>query len=439
MPIWTPVAKAMIKLGVAQRLPSIRAVMGDGVDYLRYYSHGVLGSPNVELRTAQALLDRASSDVIDLSIAAPSPDSALLAGFQQQFSLDQGYPPVRGLESLREAIAEKLATRNRVAVDPSSEILVTNGVSQSIGLMLDSFVDRGSRVVLFDPTFFVYRLAAMNRGAWIRFVRTEQESGRLRVEEKGLRRALRGASVLFLNSPSNPTGSVLSLEDLERIAWWCRRYDVLIFSDEVYEDFVYGGQHHSIASLPEARDRTITASSFSKSHGLAGYRIGYLAGCRHLVQTLLLSLLANCPFVPTASQRLALLALREPLARRHARLEEFRHRRTWVCETLRGMGFELEEPGGAFFCWADVSRLATTGRAFSEALLDAEDVLLLPGDSCGPSGKRFVRFSFAGELSELREGLTRLARFLGKEGTLGSDGNDVADESPDVVPFRRAA
>lgn len=409
MPIPVPVARLFIRTGLAPRLPAIRQLLGDGVRCLKYFSDRVLASPNVELRQTQQMFETQTSDAIDLTRAAPPVDRELFSTVDPG-PVFHGYPPVSGLFELRERIAEKLKRENQIQADPEGEVLITSGVSQAMGLALDSFVNVGDRVVLFDPSFFMYRSAAMNRRARIRFLPTWLEEGRTRFDENLLSSALRGAKMIFINSPSNPTGGQLDRDALERIAYWCRRRDVLIFSDEVYERFVYDAEHHSIASLPAARGRVITANGFSKSHGLAPYRIGYLSASSPLMGPMLVSALATSPFVSTDSQRLALKALAQPSSSRERIRAQYLRRRNLMEIGLRGAGLPVDRPGGAFFFWVSVEGLGLSGEEFATRLFVEERVKALPGGSCGPSGARRVRLSFAASEESIQEGMARLAR-----------------------------
>lgn len=406
MPIWVPAAKWLIRMGLAGRLPSVRRLMGDATRYLPYFSRRVLGSPVVELKQARERLTELSPRTIDLSLAAPPPDPAL---WSEPFSFfpTKDYPPLTGFAALRNAISEKLARDNHLCHGPD-DILVTNGVSQGIGLVLDTFVDVGDRVALFDPSFLLYRLAAANRGARIVWIRAALEMGRIRFSDRALSRALRGTKLLILNSPANPTGGVFLKEDLERIAYWCRRRDVLILSDEVYERYCYLGEPASIARLADAQGRTITANGFSKSHGLTAFRIGYLAGPKPLIDAVTISALTTAPFVSAASQEVALRALQADAPEPR---EIYRGRRNRLVAQLNEAGLPIERPGGAFFFWIPTARWGVSGDEFAERLLDHENVRVLAGTASGPSGAGYVRVSFAGAFEPIEEGFRRLARF----------------------------
>lgn len=412
MPIPVGIARAMIRAGVAQRVPSIRQLLGDGVRFLRYYNRRILGSPNVELKATQRLLDESPDDLVDLSLGAPSLDPNIARHIDPDALASSGYPPVSGLLALRNAIAAKLSKYNHLHVDPEWEILVCNGVSQGIGLMLDTFVDRGDLVALLDPSFFMYRLAAENRGARVVQIPTSLENGLTRVRDRDLSRSLRNTRVLFINSPANPTGGILAPETLERIAWWCQRRDVLIFSDEVYEHFSYEQAPISIGSFTAAKERTITANSFSKTFGMSAHRIGYLSGPRYLIQPMIVSFLATCPFVNMASQLMAIDAFNHLDHRAALVRAQFAARRDRMALELHRAGFPFQRPAGAFYFWLPVRPLGLSGLEAASQLMAEERVRVMPGHSSGRGGNDFIRISYAGETAVVEEGLRRLTRFV---------------------------
>jgi aminotransferase len=223
---------------------------------------------------------------------------------------------------------------------------------------------------------------------------------------------MHGAKLLVLTSPSNPTGGIIAPEDLELISWWAERLDVLILSDEVFERFAYDEEPTSIATLPRARPRTLTAGSVSKSHALAWARVGWIAGHRHLLRACRASAALRCPFVPTLSQLAALDALRSGQdACDHAH-ERFDSRRHYVADRLRTFGLKPIWPVAGFFFWVPVPAQWRTGRAFAEALLATHRVRVAPGDLFGPSGTGHVRISFVTDEGRLDEGLNRIGEMV---------------------------
>src|SRR5262249_43453023 len=159
------------------------------------------------------------------------------------------------LPELRTAVAGKLLADNRLAVSPNDEVLITAGAAGAINLVLDTFLNPGGRVALFDPTSPLYSFSLRQRRARLRWVPAETDGGRLRFRLDRLAGALRGAKLIVVNSPANPTGGVIAAEDLEQIAWWADRYDALIVSDEVFESYRYEGDGVSTGTLPKARGR----------------------------------------------------------------------------------------------------------------------------------------------------------------------------------------
>lgn len=412
MPIPLPIIKFLIRTGIAQKIPAVKALIPEPA-YLRYYSDRILMAPNEPVRDMNGYLAAATTDCIDLSLGAPSEDGLKpeLPSSQVLFS-NVGYPPSMGLLELRQAVAAKLARDNGIQVDGRDEVSITNGVSQAIHVVFDTFVNAGDKVALVDPTFLVYPLAAQYHRAHVAWVPSHMENGRTKLDSRQLERAMRGAKLVVVNSPSNPTGGVLEPETLERILGLARRFDVLVLSDEVYERFQYDGKHASIAAFSGGRERTITVNSFSKCYAMAGSRIGYVAAIRHLLRPMCVHQFIATPFAPMASQRLALAALSESPARARPVLDSYDARRQSVHGALHGMGMPCDLPAGAFYFWIPIDRFRMTSLEFAHAFLESERVLLMPGENFGPSGPRHVRISYAATQAKLDEGLSRLERFL---------------------------
>jgi aspartate/methionine/tyrosine aminotransferase len=403
--------KLLVRTGLARTLPAAQRLTDGGAAFLHYYGDRVLAAPHADLRAAAALLEPYPADVIDLSAGAPRFDLAP-SGSTKLPADRRGWPLPWGLPELRTAVAEKLLTERCLACSPADEVLITHGAAGAFSVTLDAFVNPGARVVLFDPTSPLYALALRPRRARIRWVPTSMEEGRIRFRLDHLDRALRGARLLVLASPANPTGGVFAAEDLEQIAWWAERHDVLIFSDEVFDRYRYEGAAPSIGTLPRAQRRTVTAGSVSKGYALASARVGWLAGCRHLIRPCAVTAAQQAPFVPTLCQQVALAALRQGNEAFAPIRAEFESRRRYGFERLQALGLSPAWPSGAFFFWVPVGQLGMTGRAFAERLLRGKKVAVTPGEWFGPSGSGYVRLSYAAEDGRLREGLGRLGEFV---------------------------
>lgn len=403
--------KLLIHTGLTRLLPSVQRRMDGGADFLRYYSNRLLCSPLAELERAGAGLDPVGAEVIDLGKGSPCFD--VLPSSSTKLPADRrGWPPLAGLPELRAAVAERMLADNDLTFAPSCEVLITSGILGAVQTVLDAFVNRGDRVVLLDPCSPMYPLLARTRLARIQWLTTWMENGRTRFRLDQLARALRGARLLILNSPANPTGGVIAADDLEQIAWWADRNDVLILSDEAFVCYQQDGRHIAIASIPRARTRTLTAGGVSQSHALASTRVGWLTAHRHLLRPCLATAALRSPFVPTISQQIALAALRTDPREMEPIHAEFAARRRYVCERLRAMELNPACPAGGYFLWVPVWAHGLSGRRFADDLLRERQVRVSPGDLFGPSGAGYFRLSYALDDGRLQEGLDRLADYL---------------------------
>ncbi len=402
--------KLLIRSGLARYLPWVQRLTEGGGAYLHYYSDRVLAAPYPELRAAADFQDAADPSIINLSLGAPRFDQAP-SGSTKLPADRRGNPPPWGLPELRAAVAERL-NQQQLGINPTDQLLITHGAAGAFSTVLDTFVNPGDRVVLFDPTSPLFPLMLQQRRARIRWVPTWMDNGRTRFDLRTLLRAMDRARLVVVNAPANPTGGCFSADDLDLLAWWAERRDVLIYSDEVFERYWYEGERISIGRLPRAARRTLTAGSMSKGHALTAARVGWLAGHRHLVRPCLLTTMLQTPFVPTLCQQVALAALRQGDAGFQAIHAEFDSRRRYAFERLRALGLKPAWPAGAFFFWVPVQELGMNCREFAERLLAARQVLVWPGDQFGPSGAGYVRLSYAVEDGRLREGLARLTEFV---------------------------
>ena len=352
--------KLLIRTGIARFLPGVQRLTEGGGEFLHYYSDRVLAAPYREWCDTSAFGERPSPDAIDLSLGAPRFD--LVPSGSTKLPADRrGAPPPWGLPELRAAVAEKLLTDQLLTTDPDDGILITQGVSGAFATALDTFINPGDRVVLFDPTSPLYILALRHRRAHIRWLSTWTDEGHTRFHPQHLASALYRARMIVVASPGNPTGGVMTAEDLEQIAWWAERRDVLIFSDTAFERYCYEDKPLSIGSLPKAEKRTLTAGSLSKGHALASARVGWLAGHRHLVRPCTLTAALQTTIVPTQCQQVALTALRQDNEVFEPIREEFSSRRRYAYERLRAAGLNPLWPAGAFFFWVPVWELGMSG------------------------------------------------------------------------------
>jgi aspartate/methionine/tyrosine aminotransferase len=297
-------------------------------------------------------------------------------------------------------------------VNAETELLVTHGATGALTAALDAFVNPGDHIVLFDPSSPIFALGALSRRATIRWVPTWVEDGRCRYLSGGFERAMRGAKLLLLSNPVNPTGGCLSDEDLEHIAWIAAAYDVLIYADESFSRFRFASRGRAFGRLDGADRRILTAGSVTQEFGLGSLRVGWLAGPRHLIRAASLVQNLNAPYVPAVCQQAAARALTDSDVDFIPQLDRLKEKRDYVMDRLRVMGLEADRPGGGFFVWVPVSGLGVDGRVFAERLFREERVHVGPGCAFGPSGAEHIRISFTVDDGRLREGLSRMAKFI---------------------------
>jgi aspartate/methionine/tyrosine aminotransferase len=410
-------ARLLVRSGIARWLPAAKQWTKGGTGVLHHYSDQVLAAPYAELSAFGEFREVHGPDTIDLALGSPRFD-LVPSGTTKLPAERRGWPPATGLAELRDAVAAKLAAEQQVTVDAGDEVLITQGAAGAVSVVLDTFVNARDRVVVLAPTSPLYALALKHRRARLRWVSSWTENGRLRFRLDQFARAVRGARLVIVNSPANPTGGVLAPEDLEQIAWWAERRDALILSDEVFAAYHYQGQAPSIGALPRARRRTLVAGSVSKEYALASARVGWLAGHRHLLRPCTLVNALHTPFVPTLCQQIALSVLQQGSGAFAAIRTQFSSRRRYAFERLQTMGLRPEWPEGTFFLWVGLNGPTADGRAFARQLLHEQKVLVSPGDVFGPGGADHIRISYAMEDGRLREGLSRIAQFVADKRTV---------------------
>jgi aspartate/methionine/tyrosine aminotransferase len=398
--------------GLAPWHPRARRFCGPGAEQLRHCSDSVLGLPAEAMVAAAAALAPVGPDVIDLTLGAPSPDLSRLPAARpgaERF----GWPSLRGLQELRQAIALHLQSNLGLTRDPEDEILVTLGATGALQAALAAFVNPGDRVVLFEPASPLFYLLASARGAQIRWVPTFLENGKLHFRAHLLAQALRGARMLLFSNPANPQGGIFSAEDLEQIAWWADRRDVLLFSDDSFAAFAYDHPLSAIASLPKAFRRALHAGGVSKTQGHPGLRVGWLSAERSLLRPCLALQAVQVPFVPALCQQAAVSLLHQNSEGLDKLRLQLASRRQYAFERLQSIGLAPDWPAGGFFLWTALGLPGWSGQVFADRLLEEKRVRVSPGSLFGPGGVGHIRLSFAVEDGRLREGLARFAEFHG--------------------------
>ena len=296
------------------------------------------------------------------------------------------------------------------------QIVVTTGGVGGLTSFFRTVLNPGDEVIIPDPYFPPYRHHIEWVGAKAVYLQTRFENGFVPTPE-ALEAAITPFSkVLLLNSPNNPTGAIIPAETLDSIARIVLERDLLVLSDEVYERLLFDERtHESIRTRPGMKERTVVVHSFSKSFAMTGWRIGYAFGPEWLIESMIKVVSSTTSCAPSVSQRAALAALRLDAEVIDAMAEEFRKRRDQAYEVLEKLpGVKVHKPGGTFYIFPDISQITQDSGQFALDLLDEEQVVVVPGEAFGPSGKGCLRISLAVKQEVLKEALERIQRFIKK-------------------------
>lgn len=332
------------------------------------------------------------------------------------YSLEQGrttYTSNAGAPELRRAVARDLRCRHGLEYDPEGEILVTVGVSEGVDLALRAVICPGDEVIVPEPCFVSYKpCVAFAGGRPVAVPLRASEDFKLRVEDLEPNLTPR-TKVLMLCYPNNPTGAIMTREDLEPIAELAREHDLLVVSDEIYGELTYGGEHVSIASLPGLKERTILLDGFSKAYAMTGWRLGYAAGPAEVLSAMTKIHQYAIMCAPTMAQMAAVEALEHGEEEKRKMVEHYQRRRRLVLNGFREVGLPCFEPLGAFYIFPSIAPTGLASEEFAQRLLKEEKVAVVPGTAFGESGEGHIRCSYATSVENLTEALARIKRFVG--------------------------
>ncbi|MGD6962369.1 aminotransferase [Fictibacillus phosphorivorans] len=361
--------------------------------------------------------DLASSmeNVISLGVGEPdfvTPWNVIEASYH---SLEQGYTAYTanaGLFELRKEISRYMKRRFGVMYSAEEEIVVTVGASQAIDIALRAVLNPGEEVIVVEPSFVSYAPTVTLAGGVPVPVNTYSEDD-FKLQPEQIEAAITDKTkVLMLCSPNNPTGTVLSKSDLERIAEVVEKHDLLVISDEIYAELTYDEPYTSFPAVNKMRDRTILISGFSKAFAMTGWRLGFACGPKAILQAMLKIHQYTMMCAPTMAQHAALEALVNGQRDVVKMKESYRQRRSLVIHALEEMGLSCHVPGGAFYVFPSIEKTGLSSEEFAEKLLMKEQVAVVPGSVFGESGEGHVRCSYATSVQKLEEAMRRIDRFL---------------------------
>lgn len=354
-------------------------------------------------------------DAISLGVGEPDFDTPWRIREEGIFTLEKGktfYTSNAGLQELRNEICHYLERKIHVSYDPKHETLVTVGGSEAIDIGLRCMLDPGDEVLIPQPSYVSYLpCTVMADGVPVIVPLQYENEFKLTVED--LEKYITPKTkVLIMPFPNNPTGSIMTKEDLEPVAQFVREHDLYIMSDEIYSELTYGTEHVSIASLPGMKERTIVINGFSKGFAMTGWRLGYCCGPVEIIEqmTKLHQFAIMC--APTNSQYAAVEGLRNCENEVEEMRRSYNQRRRFLMNEFKKMGLECFEPFGAFYVFPSIKQFGMSSEQFAERLLMEEKVAIVPGTAFGECGEGFLRISYAYSIEDLKEALGRVEKFI---------------------------
>ncbi len=326
------------------------------------------------------------------------------------------YAPNRGTLALRKAIAEQLKRTIQVEYDPVSEVLLTAGGAEAINNAFLAALNPGDEVIVFTPAFMNYENLIAMCGSTMISIPLRKENG-FQIDADELARSITHKTrMIVINNPCNPTGVVYTEETLAKVAQLVIEHDLLVFSDEIYNQVTYEGTVcRSIASFPGMKEHTIVMNGFSKAYAMTGWRLGILAADSEMISNMLKVHQYTTTCQPTFIQEGVAKAMNLPetLAEMADMVAAFDRRRRLLMEGLDQIGnLEYTTPLGAFYIFIDVSKTGMDGDTFASRLLNEHYVACVPGSKLGTGCEKFVRFSYATSDEDIKEGLARIDAFL---------------------------
>ena len=355
------------------------------------------------------------NDVISLGIGEPDFATPWHIREAAIYALERGrtgYTSNLGLPRLRRSISDYIQKHFGIRYEPLSEILVSVGVSEAIDLALRALLNRGDEVIYHEPCYVSYAPSIVMAGGVPRAVTTRADEGFI-LHAEDLEKAITPRTrVLMLNFPTNPTGAAMDPEELEKIAAVCVKHNLVVLTDEIYCELTYEGRpHHSIATIPGMRERTVLLHGLSKAFAMTGWRIGFACAPSELIEAMMKIHQYSILCAPIMGQDAAIEALDRGEQSVSGMRREYEMRRNFIVSSLRDMGLECPSPRGALYVFPKITSTGLSSRDFSLRLLHEKKVAVVPGPAFGSGGEGHVRCSFATALDQIKIAMVRMAEF----------------------------
>ncbi len=386
------------------------------MDYTQKISRQVAAVPRSGIRDFFELV-QGRDDVISLGVGEPDFPTPWNIREAAIYSLERGqtsYTSNLGLLKLRKCISTYVDDFFGVNYSAKSEILVTVGVSEAIDLALRALLNPGDEVIFHEPCYVSYSPSiTMAHGKSVAVPTFKRDGFALKADR--LKEAITDKTrVVMLNFPTNPTGAVAPIEDLEEIATLCIEHDLVVLTDEIYSELRYDEQEHiSIASLPGMKERTILLHGFSKAFAMTGFRIGYACAPAPLIEAMMKIHQYSMLCAPITSQVAAIEALESGAEAVEEMRQSYKLRRDLMVTRFNEMGMECHSPGGAFYVFPDIRKFGLSSMEFATQLLEQHDIAAVPGSAFGASGEGFLRCCYATSIEEIEVALDRIEIFVG--------------------------
>jgi len=356
-------------------------------------------------------------DVISLGVGEPDFVTPWNIRESAIYSLEEGYTSYtsnKGMAELRNDISHYLKREHSLDYDPVDEILITVGVSEAFDLALRAIINRGDKILIPEPYYVSYGPLVTLAGGTPVFIKTDPEKGFKITASDIAKHCDSKTRAIVLNYPNNPTGASYTAAELKQIAKTITRHDLIMISDEIYGDLTYDFKHVPFPTLPRMKERTIYLNGFSKSYAMTGWRIGYACAPEKIISLMTKIHQYTMLCAPIMSQMAAREALKNGERSTQQMKREYRRRRELVISGLNEIGLSCHKPEGAFYAFPSIKASGMSSMEFAKSLLKKERVALVPGTAFGPSGEGYVRISYASSLTNIKEALFRIKRFLGQ-------------------------
>ena len=355
-------------------------------------------------------------DVISLGVGEPDFVTPWSIRESCVYGLEQGYTSYtanRGLWELREEICALQKRNFNIDYDPKTNVLVTVGVSEALDIAMRAILTPGDEILIPEPCYVSYKACASLAGAVAVAVPAKIENNFSITPADLEAHVTNKTKALLIGYPNNPTGAILTKEQLMDIAKFAQEHDLIVNSDEIYGDLTYGGERHvCFAGLPGMKDRTILLNGFSKAYAMTGWRIGYAMSNPAIISAMTKIHQYTMLCAPITAQIAAVEALRHGEKYMKKMVSEYDKRRRLIYDGLTNAGLKCFEPKGAFYIFPDITSTGLTSEEFAEQLLMKEHVALVPGTAFGQCGEGYVRCSYATSVTKISEAIARIEHFV---------------------------